>query len=96
MTNMQERDADVLAAMLDFCDRIVGIMERLGYNKEKYSEDYVFQDAIKMNVFQIGELSNQVSDECKEALPQIPWHQIYGTRNIIAHGYMKVSEDIIW
>ena len=26
----------------------------------------------------------------------IPWHEMYGTRNIIAHGYIKVKNEIIW
>ena len=26
----------------------------------------------------------------------IPWHKIYGTRNVIAHGYVKVKNEIIW
>ena len=54
-----------------------------------------YRDAAMMNIFQIGEASNRLSDECK-ALLAAPWHEIYGTRNIIAHGYVKVNDRIIW
>ena len=49
-----------------------------------------------MNIFQIGELSNHLSDELKESFPDIPWHNIYGIRNIIAHAYIIVDKSKIW
>ena len=30
-----------------------------------------------------------------DAYPQIPWHAIYGLRNIISHEYANIDEDII-
>lgn len=30
-----------------------------------------------------------------EAYPQIPWHAIYGLRNIISHEYANIDEEII-
>ena len=67
--------------------------------KEKgyvFVEDADYRDAIKMNIFQIGETVNNLSDECKENSGDIPWHQIYGMRNVIAHGYEKVNDERIW
>ena len=29
------------------------------------------------------------------AYPQIPWHAIYGLRNIISHEYANIDEEII-
>ena len=49
-----------------------------------------------MNIFQLGEVSNRLSYKCKETMNIIPWHEMYGTRNIIAHGYIKVKNEIIW
>ena len=59
-------------------------------------QDPDYRDAVKMNLFRIGETVNSISDECKEHLKDIPWHQIYGMRNIIGHGYVKVDDEIIW
>ena len=58
--------------------------------------DIDYRDAIKMNLFQIGEAVNVLSDECKEQIKDVSWHQIYGMRNVIAHGYEKVKDDRIW
>jgi len=96
MRELSERDKDNLAAILDYCDRISSIVERFGDSFEKYSADADYRDAVLMNVFQIGEASNRLSDECKEIMNAIPWHEIYGTRNVIAHGYVKVKDEIIW
>ena len=96
MSLLNEHDVDLIAAILDQCDRIDNILTRVGKNKAVYDADEAFKDAIKMNLFQIGELTHQLSEEFKEKREEIPWHKIYGTRNIIAHGYLKVDDDIIW
>ena len=96
MRGISERDIDNLSAILDYCDRIHSITERFGNSYEQYRADADYQDAVMMNVFQIGEATNRLSDECKETLDMIPWHEIYGTRNVIAHGYVKVKDEIIW
>lgn len=96
MKTISERDVDIICSILDHCDRITEIVKRIDSSWEKYSKDIVFKDAIKMNIFQIGELSNHLSDEFKELTAEISWHKIYGTRNIIAHGYIMIDERIIW
>ena len=96
MNRINERDTDVICGILDHCDRIEDIIQRIDCSWDEYSKDIVFKDAVKMNVFQIGELSNRLSDEFKENTQEIPWHKIYGIRNIIAHGYVMVDERIMW
>lgn len=96
MTKLSERDRDNLVAILDYCDRIESIVGRFGNSFEIFNTDADYRVGIMMNVFQIGEASNRISDECREKLSQIPWQEIYGTRNIIAHGYIKVKKEIIW
>lgn len=96
MNPSNNRDLDYVAAILDHCDRIEEILKRLDHSKNLFDSDPVFQDAINMNIFQIGELSNQISDVFKENMPDIPWHEMYGARNVIAHGYIKVDKSMIW
>ena len=96
MIKFSERDMDNLAAILDYCDRIDDIVERFGNTIEQFSGDADFRDAAMMNIFQIGEASNRLSEECKEEIDSVPWQEIYGTRNVIAHGYVTVNDEIIW
>lgn len=44
----------------------------------------------------LGEASNHVPDEIKRKYSEIPWQQIRGMRNRIAHEYFEVDEDILW
>lgn len=49
-----------------------------------------------MNIFQIGELANQISQETQSAIADIPWCQMYAIRNILAHAYVKIDDEIVW
>lgn len=93
---LDERDYNNILKMIEHCKRIEEIKDRLGNSFEAFSSDSVYEDAINMNIFQIGELSNHLSDEFKERFPDIPWHRIYGIRNIIAHAYVIVDKRVIW
>ncbi|MDO5331676.1 MAG: DUF86 domain-containing protein, partial [Bacillota bacterium] len=47
-------------------------------------------------IFQLGEISNQLSDSVKNELSEVPWEQMYGIRNILAHAYIKIDDQIVW
>ncbi len=96
MASISERDIDNLLRILDYCDRIDEIVYRFGDSLGSFIKDVDYQDAVKMNIFQIGETVNNLSEDCKETAGDVPWHQIYGMRNIIAHGYEKVNDERIW
>lgn len=44
----------------------------------------------------LGEAAKNISPEIKVAAPEIPWRQIAGTRDRLAHAYFDVNLDIIW
>ncbi len=44
----------------------------------------------------LGEASKHVPDEVKKKYPEIPWSEIRGMRNKIAHEYFDVDESIVW
>ena len=44
----------------------------------------------------IGEAARQVSSECTEAHPEVPWATIIGMRHKVVHDYLGVDEDIVW
>lgn len=96
MSIFDERDIDNLSAILDYCDRVESIYQRMGKSYDTYLNDEVYRDALLMNILQIGETANRLSDECREELNDLPWGDIIGTRNIIVHGYMQVDDEIIW
>ncbi len=44
----------------------------------------------------VGEAAAKITKECCEALPQIPWSNIIGTRNRLIHAYFDINLDILW
>ena len=43
----------------------------------------------------LGEAASHVSDETRQAHPEIPWREIVGTRVILAHAYFHIDQDVI-
>lgn len=44
----------------------------------------------------IGEAANQVSQELRANIPQIPWSVLIGMRNRLIHAYFSVNLDVVW
>ena len=44
----------------------------------------------------IGEAANQVSEELREDIPEIPWLVIIGMRNRLIHAYFSINLDVVW
>lgn len=62
---------------------------------EEYKNDIKTKRAIERGIEIIGEAVNRISKKDKNfQLNHI--HKIIGTRNRIAHGYDKVSDELIW
>ena len=53
-------------------------------------------NAICLEFIQIGEKVNLLPEEFYESYPDVPWHELYGLRNRIVHGYEIVRKEIIW
>jgi len=44
----------------------------------------------------LGEAAKNISSQCRDDYPEIPWRQIAGTRDRLIHGYSDVDLDIVW
>lgn len=47
-------------------------------------------------VYTLVEDVMHLSDGLMASLPDCPWDEIRGFRNIVAHGYRTVNRDIAW
>jgi uncharacterized protein with HEPN domain len=92
---MRKRDdSGRLQDILDAINRIEFHLR--GGNELEFAEDWTRQDAIVHQIEIIGEASRNVSLEFQERHPEIPWSQIIGMRNKIAHDYSDVDVQEIW
>ena len=97
MTPPQNRQADYVALMLTATSQARSYSE--GMAKADFLDDAKTQDAVIMKLLVIGELAAQLLDEHKEFTgnhPEIPWHQMKGMRNRMAHGYFELNMDVVW
>ena len=54
------------------------------------------QAAVLYEIVVIGEAANRLSDEFRIQHSAIPWKDIIGMRNILAHQYDKVDAEEVW
>ena len=52
-------------------------------------------DAVLDNLVVIGEAAAQISDYTRARAPEIPWTNVVGLRNLIAHEYFRIDLDVI-
>ena len=70
-----------------------------GQSKSEFLEDKRTQQAVIMSLIIIGEASTKIMDDCPEFAarhPEIPWRNMRGMRNRIAHGYFEINLDVVW
>lgn len=93
---MKEKDKRTIKIIVDYCNRMEDYTNRFDNNKEIYLSDKLYQDACALVIIQIGEFVGRLSDEFKEEHKEINWQEIIGMRNIFAHNYEDVIDDIVW
>jgi uncharacterized protein with HEPN domain len=68
-----------------------------GYTLDTFLEDRKTQDAVIRNLEIIGQaLKDYGIDMLNKENPNIPWAQIAGMRNILAHDYLGVDMVMVW
>ncbi len=87
-------DEALLRDMLDHARRATRAVS--GKQRSDLDSDEVLAAALERFIEVLGEAAGKVSPITRDASPQIPWRQIVGMRNRLAHGYASVDHDIIW
>ena len=97
MNKHEFRAKDYLLHMLEAADRILEYTS--GVSEEQFLANQMLQDAVVRNIEIIGEAANNLLEagpEFAAKYPSIPFAQIYGMRNRVAHGYFAVSTAMVW
>lgn len=80
-------------AAVDACAFVEGLA------RDDFLEDKRTQQAVIMSLIIIGEAATMVMDgyaEFTQAHAQVPWRNMRGMRNRIAHGYFDINLDVVW
>ena len=91
-----ERDRSILTHIISYCCDIEDTVRRFGNSFETFSSDKIYRNACAMCILQIGELGGHLSQEFRSSHPQMPWSEIKGMRNVMAHAYGSLSIQTTW
>lgn len=53
-------------------------------------------DATLRNLEIIGEAAKHIPDEVRTRYPHVPWRQMAGLRDVLAHAYFGLDEAVLW
>jgi uncharacterized protein with HEPN domain len=88
----------------DWVLRVTDILEAIE-RIEHYTEDMTetefegdpkTRDATFYNLQVIGEATSHIPEDVASRYSEVPWIDIRGMRNVIAHGYFAVKLPIVW
>ena len=85
---------EYLRHILDEARYLVG--QRQGSTKSEFLADETLKRAFVRSLEIIGEATKKVSDDLKQAHPEIEWRAMAGMRDRLIHGYFGVDYDLVW
>lgn len=88
------QDAAFLWDMLDAAQAVQKFVS--GKALHDYQNDRMLRGAVERHIEIIGEAARKVSKEFCDSNTQIPWQSIITQRNVIAHEYGEIENELIW
>lgn len=79
---------------IEYCEKAQGFVNNITY--EEFLADEKTFLAVTRALEIIGEALKNIPDEIKIKFPQVPWREIIGFRNTVAHVYFGVDPKIVW
>lgn len=76
------------------CRKLLRFMD--GVSFKQFTHDEEKYDAVLRNLEVIGEAVKHILDDMRDQYPEIKWRKIAGFRDIVAHEYFGVSDDLVW
>ncbi|MBQ0110326.1 MAG: DUF86 domain-containing protein [Oscillospiraceae bacterium] len=92
----EERDLAIIQKIYKYCTEIDDAHLKFGKSYDSFKNDTVYKNAVSLCIMQIGELSNHISEDFKAKNDFIPWREIRGMRNVVAHEYGNIDTEIVW
>jgi uncharacterized protein with HEPN domain len=67
-----------------------------GLTRDSFQADRRTVDAVVRNLEVLGEAAKHIPPEIRALHPDIDWRGMTGLRDLLAHDYFDVDEDILW
>jgi uncharacterized protein with HEPN domain len=88
------RDKESILDIIDSARKIFAYTE--GITFAEFLRDEQKQDAVLRRILVIGEATKRLSPEFRQQIPEIPWRDIAGIRDVIVHDYNRIDIEAIW
>ncbi|NET41015.1 DUF86 domain-containing protein [Okeania sp. SIO2B3] len=88
------RDKASLLDIVNAARRVLQFAE--GIDKSELATNEEKQSAILYQIIVMGEATKRLSPEFREQYPEIPWKDIAGMRDILAHQYDRLNFNTLW
>jgi uncharacterized protein with HEPN domain len=82
--------------LLDIRDAIERIMAHSDVDRAVFNQDEMLQVWMLHHLQIIGEAIRTLSDELRDAYPEVPWRKIIGMRHVLVHQYFEIDLDEVW
>jgi uncharacterized protein with HEPN domain len=89
-----KKNIRVIEKMMDYIDKIKKYAE--GKSCIDFVTDDMLHEVCAFNLLQLGEQSNKLRSKFRDLHGHIPWDDMRGIRNRIAHEYEAVDLEIVW
>jgi uncharacterized protein with HEPN domain len=82
--------------LLDLREAIERIEKYTAGGRAALERDELIQTWVIYHLQIIGEAARALSPELRDRYSDVPWSEIVGMRNILAHRYFGIDVDIVW
>lgn len=89
-----DNDVAFLWDMLEVSRRLAKSLRDVSLEQYQVNENLKLATERRIEI--IGEAAGRVSQAFRDTHPDIPWRQIIAQRNVLAHEYGDIDDDLIW
>jgi len=99
--SLQQGGRQMPREFLDFLKDIVEAVEQVerfvaGMAFNEFSGDEKTVLAVTKAVENMGEAAKRIPEDVRRRYPEIPWKEMAGMRDRLAHGYFEVDVEVLW
>ena len=91
-----DRNNNIIFHVIEHIESIFNAQKRFGNDYQTFTSDNDYFNSVCMNLLQIGELANHLTDEFTSMYSDIPWKNIIGLRNVVVHEYGQLDTETVW
>ena len=85
---------DYLSDLLDAVEKIQFFIKGLDFDNFKKDDRTKFAVIRALEI--IGEAAKHIPEEVRIKNPEVPWKEMAGMRDVLAHDYFGIDEETVW